>query len=93
MVVGGSKAQIGHGHVIAIYPGTKIPNGGYQYFYKPANKYLLLKSSGLFPRALSTSMGRVWPGAMSKGDKTVWDPWGKDDAFEQVRFWAPPASF
>jgi len=92
VVVGGAKATV-HGHLIAIYPGTKILNGGYQYFYKKANKYLFLKGTTLYPRALSTSQSREWPGAMSKGDKTVWDPWGRDDAFEKVSFWAPPASF
>ena len=93
VVVGGSQVLGGHGHVIAIYPGTKIANGGYQYFYKPAKKYLTLPASGMYPRALSTSMSRAWPGSMSKGDKTVWDPWGKDEAFQKVEFWAPPASF
>jgi hypothetical protein len=93
VVVGGLKVLGGHGHVIAIYPGTKIPNGGYQYFYKPANKYLTLKPTGTYPRALSTSISTTWPGTMSKGDKTVWDPWAKDDAFSNVEFWAPPASF
>jgi hypothetical protein len=93
LVVGGAKVLNGHGHVIAIYPGPKKANGGYQYFYKKANKYLTLPGSGMYPRALSTSMSRAWPGAMSKGDKTVWDPWGSDKAFEDVEFWAPPASF
>lgn len=93
VVVGGLQVLGGHGHVIAIYPGPKIPNGGYQYFYKKANKYLTLPPSGTYPRALSTSMSRSWPGAMSKGDKTVWDPWGKDETFKDVEFWAPPASF
>src|ERR1700689_3791638 len=91
--VGGLQVPGGNGHVIAIYPGTKIPNGGYQYFYKKGNKYLVLPTSGMYPRALSTSMSRKWPGTLSKGDKTVWDPWADNDKFEQVEFWAPPASF
>ncbi|MGD0567937.1 MAG: hypothetical protein ABSA78_05995 [Candidatus Sulfotelmatobacter sp.] len=93
VVVGGLQVNGGHGHVIVIYPGPKIPNGGYQYFYKKMNKYLVLKSSGLYPRALSTSMSRNWPGTLSKGDKTVWDPWADDEKFKQVDFWAPPGCF
>jgi hypothetical protein len=92
VVVGGLQVPGGHGHVIAIYPGTKIPNGGYQYFYKKGNKYLTLPSSGNYPRAMSTSLGNTWPGTMSKGDKTVWDPWADDKKFQQVEFWSPPAS-
>lgn len=41
---------------------------------------------GKYPPAMSTSLGS-WPGAMSDGDKTVWDPWGTDAAFAKVRFW------
>jgi len=93
VVVGGLQVPGGNGHVIAIYPGTKIPNGGYQYFYKKANKYLTLPSTGMYPRALSTSMSRNWPGTLSKGDKTVWDPWAKDEKFKDVGFFAPPACF
>ena len=92
VVAGGLQVLGGHGHVIAIYPGTKIPDGGYQYFYKRANKYLTLPSTGMYPRALSTSISRSWPGTLSKGDKTVKDPWPKED-FERVAFFAPPASF
>ena len=93
VVVGGLQVPGGHGHVIAIYPGSKIPNGGYQYFYKKANKYLTMPSTGNYPRAMSTSLGSTWPGTMSDGDKTVWDPWADDKKFALVEFWAPPASF
>lgn len=92
VVVGGLQVPGGHGHVVAIYPGTKISNGGYQYFYKKLNKYLTLPGTGSYPRALSTSISTTWPGTMSKGDKTVWDPWADDKKFAQVEFWAPPAS-
>jgi hypothetical protein len=92
LVVGGLQVPGGHGHVIAIYPGPKIPNGGYQYFYKKANKYLNLTSTGIYPKALSTSLSRAWPGTLSKGDKTVWDPWAKDETFKQVEFWTRPDS-
>jgi hypothetical protein len=88
LVVGGKK-ESGHGHVIAIYPGDKILNGGYQYFWKKGNKDLILKRDTMYPRCLSTSIG-TWPGAMSKGDKTVWDPWANDAKFKEVLFWAEP---
>jgi len=88
VVVDGAKVEGGHGHVIVIYPGTKIMNGGYQYFYKAGNKHLTLKGTKLLPRCLSTSIGD-WPGAKSKGDKTVWDPWGNDAKFGAVKFYTP----
>ena len=87
VVVGGLKAEP-NGHVIVIYPGDKIESGGYEYLYKKQNKMLTLRSHGKFPRALSTSIGS-WPGAKSKGDKTVWDPWGNDAVFAKVAFWTP----
>jgi len=91
VVGGGLKKPGGHGHVIAIYPGDKKASGGYQYTYKDkkTGKSLVdtLRSHGNYPRALSTSIG-TWPGAMSKGDKTVWDPWANDDVFDDVKFWA-----
>ena len=86
VVVGGNKGSA-HGHVIVIYPGSKITNGGYQYYWKKGNKYLTMEGTSLYPRCMSTSIGS-WPGAMSKGDKTVWDPWAKDDVFKTVKFWA-----
>jgi hypothetical protein len=89
VVVGGMK-QTGHGHVIAIYPGEKIASGGYLYTRKDkkTGKDITeaLRSHGRYPRALSTSIGS-WPGALSKGDKTVWDPWADDTKFDQVTFW------
>ncbi len=88
-VVVGGKKESGHGHVVVIYPGDKILNGGYQFFSKKLNKELTLPRRKAFPRAMSTSIG-TWPGAMSKGDKTVWDPWGNDTTFAEVRFWAEP---
>ncbi len=47
-----------------------------------------LAVKGSYPLALSTSLG-AWPGAKSNRDKTVRDPWGNDDAFALVTFWAP----
>jgi hypothetical protein len=88
VVVGGTKADKGSGHVIVIYPGEKIPNGGYVFYWAKGKKDIKLRSTGTYPRALSTSIG-MWPGAKSRGDKTVWDPWGRDDAFKAVKFWTP----
>ncbi len=89
-VVGG-KAETGtNGHVIIVYPGLRKPRGGYGYTDKTgAAKTVAVKGS--YPLALSTSLGS-WPGARSNGDKTVWDPWGKDASFELVKFWAPAKS-
>jgi hypothetical protein len=44
------------------------------------------RKRGSYPPAMSTSLGS-WPGAMSRGDKTVWDPWANDTKFESVKFW------
>jgi hypothetical protein len=90
VVVGGLAQTGGHGHVMVIYPGEQIDSGGYLYTYKDKKTGLekkeKLRSHGVYPRALSTSIGS-WPGAMSKGDKTIWDPWASDDIFEGVGFW------
>ncbi len=90
VVIGGLKKPGGHGHVIVIYPGDKKASGGYAYTYKDKKtgqgKTDILRSQGTYPRALSTSIGS-WPGAKSKGDKTVWDPWASDDFFSEVKFW------
>jgi hypothetical protein len=89
VVVGGKKDDP-NGHVIVIYPGTKIGGGGYKYNYTnkmtAKKEQLVMRSHGMLPRCLSRSMGQ-WPGAVSKGDKTVFDPWGNDAAFKQVKFW------
>ena len=87
VVVGGLKGAA-NGHVIVIYPGDKIDSGGYEYLYKKQNKNLTMPSHGKYPPAMSTSLGS-WPGAMSDGDKTVWDPWANDITFKDVKFWTP----
>ncbi len=88
VVVGGLKNPKGHGHVIVMYPGEKKPTGGYLYDWKDPKTgktmKLMMDAKGFYPSALSTSMG-PWPGAMSRGDKTVWDPW--PSAWDDVRFW------
>jgi len=88
-VVVGGKKEVSNGHVIVIYPGDKILNGGYQVYSATSKKYFMMPRKTLYPRSMSTSLG-AWPGALSCGDKTVWDPWGRDAAFKkEVRFWTP----
>jgi len=87
LVVGGLKAA-GHGHVIVVYPGQKKARGGYEIFSKKAQKMITLPGRGTYPLCMSTSLGS-WPGAKSRGDKTVWDPWGDDAQFDKVRFFTP----
>ena len=82
VVVGGQKATE-HGHVIVVYPGPAKPRGGYVATKSDGEQFTVARK-GLYPLAMSTSNGD-WPGAMSKGDKTVWDPWGKDPF--KVKFW------
>ncbi len=86
-VVGGKAETSTNGHVIVIFPGPKKARGGYSFTASDGSLKSVV-SKGLYPLALSTSIGS-WPGAKSKGEKTVWDPWGKDTAFELVQFWAP----
>jgi hypothetical protein len=89
-VVVGGREDTPNGHVIIIYPGGKIPGGGYKYNFtnKRTGKVqqLIMHSHGNYPRCLSRSMGQ-WPGGVSKGDKNVFDPWGSEEAFKEVRFW------
>lgn len=91
VVVGGRKDSP-NGHVIIVYPGPSRPRGGYSAVDRTGCEYTLA-SKGCYPLAMSTSLGG-WPGAMSDGDKTVWDPWGSDATFASVGFWykPPPAS-
>ena len=90
VVVVGGKSEIANGHVIVIYPGDKIPGGGYKYQIK--NKItgkietLTMRSHGTLPRCLSRTMGS-WSGGTSKGDRNVFDPWGNDTVFRQVKYW------
>jgi hypothetical protein len=85
LVVGGLPADK-HGHVIVVYPGNAKAPGGYMYTSKKTGKTTMLLKSGSYPLAMSTSIGS-WPGAMSKGDKTIWDPWGDDDKFKLLKFY------
>jgi hypothetical protein len=85
LVVGGLKVAPGNGHVIVVYPGPEKQAGGYRAKDR-AGKIYEVRLRGWYALAMSTSMGQ-WPGAKSCGDKTVWDPWGQDTEFRQVKFW------
>lgn len=83
LIVGG-LAENPNGHVVVVYPGTAKLSGGYTAMI--SGKAQTVSGKKTYARAMSTSMGS-WPGAKSKGDKTVWDPWGNDRKFHTVRFW------
>ena len=84
----GGKKELTNGHVVVIYPGPKKTSGGYPITFD--GKTITARSHGIFPLAMSTSLGS-WVGAMSDGTKTVWDAWGDDGKFAQVKFWTPKA--
>ncbi len=84
LVVGGKK-ESGHGHVVVVYPGPEKRDGGFYYKDKVTGDQVLAKAHGMFARSMSTSMGS-WPGAKSRGDKTVYDAWGSRK-FYDVKFW------
>jgi hypothetical protein len=86
VVAGKPENQPGkHGHVIIVLPGPWKPAGGYM-----ANGSLM-PHVGLYPPAMSTAWSSPgsspWPGAVSNGDKTIYDPWYNREAFRQVTFW------
>ena len=84
LIIGG-LADKPNGHVVVVYPGKAKMAGGYTYTTK-AGKVEKLGEKGPYALVMSRSMGN-WPGAMSKGDKTVWDPWGNNEKFSKVKFW------
>jgi hypothetical protein len=73
LVVGGLENKSGNGHVVVVYPGTPKMSGGYKAVINGEEQ--IVRPRGPFARCMSTSISRHWPGAMSNGDKTVWDPW------------------
>jgi hypothetical protein len=87
LVIAGKKATP-NGHVVVVMPGGKIASGGYNYTDK-FGKLQKAANHGSFPRACSTSLGN-WPGAISKGEKTVFDSWGNLDSYKGVKYWVAP---
>ena len=84
LVVGGAP-DLPNGHVVVVYPGPAKFDGGYHYIGKKSGKSAKARQHGIFALVMSTSMGN-WPGAKSKGEKTVRDPWPAEK-FTEVRFW------
>lgn len=85
IVVVGGAVEVPNGHVIVVYPGEEKFSGGYSFKDKTTGKTIKAQPYGTYALAMSTSMGS-WPGALSSGDKTVFDPWGAKK-FKSVRFW------
>ncbi len=87
LVVAGKKATQ-NGHVVVVMPGRMKSSGGYNYTDKKTGKIMTAADHGRFPRSCSTAMGG-WPGAISKGEKTVFDSWGSAKGYEGVKYWTP----
>ena len=86
LVVGGLQERE-HGHVIVVYPGTEKPKGGFSFINKETGEREFSAPAGMYARAMSTSISRTpFPGTISRGDKTVRDPW-PSKKFKQVKFW------
>ncbi|MHB1303882.1 MAG: hypothetical protein ACYCZB_10470 [Acidiphilium sp.] len=87
VVVGGLMEPGGHGHVIIVLPGPWKPAGGY------VADGRMMPHFGLYPPAMSTAWSppgkQPWPGAISDGDKTIFDPWFNTNkiTFDKVTFW------
>ncbi|WP_419808083.1 hypothetical protein [Sphingomonas sp.] len=80
VVIGGLAVPGGHGHVVMVMPGPPRPSGGFR-----MNSGATLPSSGTFP-ASASGASSSWPGARSRGEKTVRDPWTASD-WGRVTFW------
>lgn len=89
-VVAGKKAS-GHGHLVVVMPGGQKASGGYNYIWAKDGQEHVAKNEGDFPRSCSTSMGG-WPGAISKGEKTVLDAWGSLNGYKGVTYWQAPGA-
>lgn len=79
MVIGGLASSSGSGHVVMVMPGSR-PSGGF-----PMRNGKPLLTAGMFPRSASGASSS-WPGAHSRGEKTVRDPWNNQD-WARVTFW------
>jgi len=86
LILAGRPAP-GHGHVVVVGPGPARPcagGGGGRDGGRGASGHPGPPRPVAAP-CWSTSLSR-WPGATSRGDKTVRDPWSAAD-FQGVRFW------
>lgn len=92
LVVAGKKG-IPHGHIVVVLPGGKIRSGGYDYVVRSGSDKGKTKTSayhGDYPISCSTSMGG-WEGALSSGDKSVFDAWGSK-GYGKVKYWVAPVN-
>ena len=87
LVVAG-KRDSPNGHLVVVMPGGKVASGGY-FYTDNQGKVQKAANHGFYPRALSTSLG-TWPGAKSKGDKSVFDAWGNLQNYLTVLYWFSP---
>lgn len=87
LVIAGKK-EVGNGHVVIVLPGGMARSGGYNYVDKKDGKTKTAAYHGVNPRSCSTSQSG-WPGAMSKGDRSVRDAWSAE-AYKSVRYWVAP---
>lgn len=82
-VVAGKAETTGSGHVVVVLPGGPVESGGYN-----DRKGRKLPSKGKYPRSCSmSSSANPWPGAISTGDKSTYDPWFNDQG---VKYWLAP---
>lgn len=86
-VVAGLKASP-NGHVLIVLPGGEVRSGGYQYTDQ-AGTVRTAAFHGSYPRSCSTALGG-WPGAISNGDKSVFDAWGNVQKYARVQYWLAP---
>jgi hypothetical protein len=73
VIAGLADIEAGHfGHVVVVLPGGKIPS---------------INRKEISAPVMSTSLSN-YPGAISNGDKTVYDVWGRKK-IQMVTYWTP----
>ena len=80
VVLGGLAVPGGHGHVVMVMPGPWHASGGYD-----TGRGAVAQNHGAAPPSASGASGS-WPGARSRGEKTVRDPWPQLQ-WPSVTFW------
>lgn len=75
VVIGGLANSGGSGHVLMVMPGASRSAGG----------FAGMRRQGSYPLSASGAASS-WPGARSRGEKTVRDPWSNTD-WPSVTFW------
>jgi hypothetical protein len=80
VTIGGRKEPKGSGHVLGVWPGAWKQAGGFM-----AGGKWIEPTHEQYPLAMSGAMS-AWPGARSRGERTVQDPWG-GKGFRGGTFW------